>query len=310
MKQLTLLQLGRQKLSQVMQSEFVVKINRKTDEATERLFRWLFLTPHGKAPFSTRVLREAGYWSYRKMLEKVFLGFMVYCVLLGCITGFLIYGPPWETSVFWANLLILILVCMLFVFVARKQFINIRDFQIGYYAERRVSEMLERLGRSDWYIFHNLDVKEFGSEMGGDIDHVVVCLRGVFCVETKALRKFPNQNKAKLIYSPGNPNGILRYPSGRDLKDNPLWELRKRTIRFHNHLKQNCGGHGNIFRILVLPECEIEMKGSDEWEFVCSQPEEVEKFINASKVKLESKQIKKIADFLDKKLRRPLEETH
>ena len=283
-----------------------------------RLLKWLFVPLRGKMPFVTRVLRGAGNWPRNKMLDfyaafcwwhGIAIGFVIGSLCGGLFMWGLAYGFL-PTSNAWLPSSIILLVGIFLAVVARKQLSQLRNYQIGYYAELRVAEMLERLGRPDWHVFHGFNPKDkFGREWG-DIDHIIVCPKGVFCVETKAFRKLPSEDKNKLTYTSGKPHGILRYPSGREIPSNPLPKLQEKTKMLHNQLTQNCGGLGYVARILVLPEWKVKREGADKWEFVCSELEEIEEFLDKSKVELNSEQIKKIADFLDGKLRESLEELH
>lgn len=289
------------------------------DKLVERLLKRLLLPLRGKAPYATRVLPLPGSWPRDRMLLHcvqmalglgAFAGVAVGLLLALLTLALLPRGIPWFVSS-----VITVGVMAALAAVARSHFSKIRNHQIGYYGERRVAEILERLGRPDWHVFHGFRpvVDKFGNR-GGDIDHVIVCPHGVFCVETKALRKLPNERGNKLIYTPpekGKSTGALRYPSGREIPHNPLPKFQGKVYNLHKQLlTRKCGGHGYVARIVIFPEWEVEREASDKWEFPCSEEDEIREFIRKSEVRLESEQIKKIAGFFDKELRKTVEELH
>ena len=283
----------------------------KIVEVAENPLKRLMLPSRGKAPFSTRVMRGAGHWPYRKMLDRV-LNFSLWCGIgLGFIIGVFASAIIAQTGMFWHVLLgILLVIFVIFIMVGRQQFTQMRNAQIGYYGELKVAEMVERLGRPDWHVFHGFDLEAFGKKLG-DIDHIIVCPKGVFCVETKAFRPSRSKRMNKLTYTPGKSYGKLHYSSsGQEIRSNPLPRLHEKSRILHGQLTQNCGGLGYVARILALPEWEVECKEYDSRELVCSELDEIRQFLSKSEIKLESEQIKRIADFLDGKLRRSLEELH
>lgn len=288
----------------------------------DRLFRWFVFSSSGKAPYATRLLRSPGEWPRSRMRALwadmilgvgIFLGFAI-----GGVFGFFALLLPawlqWNLSLTAAAFIMcfsLVVATLVLLLVMRRRFSEVRNYQIGYYGELRVAEMLERLGRPDWHVFHGFNpVNKFGREWG-DIDHIVICPYGVFCVETKAFRKLPDERKNKLIYTSGKTAGTLRYAgSGQEIPHNPLPRFQEKVRILHEQLKNECGGHGYIARILVIPEWEVEREGADKWELVCSKPDEIKEFIEQSEVRLEASQIKEIAEFFDRELRERLEESH
>ena len=283
----------------------------KLSEAVERLSKRVFFPLRGKAPFSTRVLRGAGHGPQSQMTERIALLFFGFGILFGFLVGLIVAWLAVITGTFGGTLQFIILIILaVLIVLGRRQFSKIRNAQIGYYGELKVGEMLEHLGRRNWFVFHSLDMKEFGWK-GGDIDHVIVCPKGVFCVETKAFRPSPNERSNKLTHTPGKPHGILHYSlSGSELLSNPLQKLQEKAMILHNHLPESCGNLDYVGRILALPEWEIEYKDSDGRELVFSRLEEIRRFLQEGEDKLQPEQIKTIKDFLDDKLRQSLEEFH
>lgn len=276
----------------------------------DKLVGRLLLPLRGKAPYATNVLRRAGALPHRKMWDLSDELCLLVGVSVGLLVGILLgwlAAREWGFSSGFVSVIPLAVLAF-FILMARRKMRQLSNAQIGYYAELRVAEILERLGRPEWHVFHGFEPTDTSGKKYGDIDHIIVCPYGVFCVETKAIRKFPNERR--LIHSPGKPHGILRFASGRELPHNPLPKLRERAKILHDKLTRECGGHGYVARILVLPEWEVERKGDDKWEFPCSKSGEIREFISKSETKLEPEQIKTIADFLDGELRKRMVEMH
>lgn len=59
------------------------------------------------------------------------------------------------------------------------------DYALGYKGEKSVAEGLANLGRRElWRVFHSVTIPG----LYGNIDHIIVSWRGIFCLETKVFR--------------------------------------------------------------------------------------------------------------------------
>ena len=196
------------------------------------------------------------------------------------------------------------------------------NYRIGYLGERKVGEELEKyMRRLDCHVFHGFRI----GDGGGDIDHIVVCLHGVFSVETKAYRKYPDETK--LIYTPPVPpmskdsTGEIRTDRGRKFKDEdgrktPLVQNKDNALALRGILRKfdANGGEGpdggKVFarRVVFFPEWEVDRSaGEDKFEFVCGagEAERIKDFIRGDgREKLTADQVKGIADHFDGKLRK------
>ncbi len=73
----------------------------------------------------------------------------------------------------------------------RKLRVELRNLRLGYDGERYVAAELNGLMRAGWRVYHDfiVDDKPGGEETNFNIDHIAVSERGVFVLETKAIRK-------------------------------------------------------------------------------------------------------------------------
>ena len=113
---------------------------------------------------------------------NVFEGIVMRVVIISMATGVFVgvcLGMAVNSGLF--VLFFLLLLIFLLPILAYQA----DNYALGYLGERVVAEALgECLRKPTWRLFHSLHIPQFG----GDIDHVVVCPKGVFCVETKARR--------------------------------------------------------------------------------------------------------------------------
>ena len=304
-----------------------------------RLARMLLFPLRGKALYSITLLRRPGEWARRQMDDQLDNTLLGYGICLGLILGvFLGKGiaaiiPQWA-DLFWGSVTAIALAAL--ALAARRNFDRVRDFKIGHLAELKTAEFLERLGRPEWRVIHGFNLR---GKFGGvwDIDHIVVCPSGVFCVETKAVRKFNDEeSNGALEYEP--PAGQSHQEFGKIACTNGHQDERKRTRRVlgerdsmggksrngrKNPLEQAKDNAGilrdkltkkfpsisgfYVRRVVVCPGWRVIRKGECWWEFVSSADDlergEVAKFFAKSKRELEAADIGKIADFLEARVR-------
>lgn len=153
-------------------------------------YKWLFKNAFGgkrrkAAPFNTAPLRPPGYSTFGELINRA-----IYSI---AILGFII-GLSLAPFIVWASILAGFDPLLLPFFMALPAavllpviFYQIRNYRLGYRGEAIVAEALaEYLRRPlSWQLFHSVQIP--GGD--GDIDHVLVGTRGVFCIETKAHRK-------------------------------------------------------------------------------------------------------------------------
>ena len=283
------------------------------DKLLDRLFGWLLIPSRGRAPFFTHLRRFPGEWSRKQQFEHfdkiaqwlwLGIGFIFGTLFILLVGKFLPQALLWlATPVIWFAILVAA------VFVVRHHSSEIQNYQLGYFGERKVAEFLERLGRPDnFFVFHGFKPSDESGKKYGDIDHIIVCDKGVFCIETKAFRKKPGE-QGVLSHTPGKPTGVLRFASGLEIPHNFLPKFEAKTRALHKQLNREVGGHGRVMRVIVFPEWQVKREGVDKWEFPC-RPDEIGGFIAKSDMELDPEQVKRIAGFFNKKLRERVEEAH
>jgi hypothetical protein len=98
-------------------------------------------------------------------------------------------SPPQPLA---ATLVAVLLIAFL-VYRLRGTRARLRSLKLGMEGEQAVGQFLEAHRGADWHIFHDVPGPSF------NIDHVVVCPKGVFAVETKTFSK-PAKGEAKVTY--------------------------------------------------------------------------------------------------------------
>jgi len=109
-----------------------------------------------------------------------FMGYYLVAATLWVIAGlewlarFLNY--PRSPAAYAIAALIATVLCVV-MFVRTKQ--RVQNLKRGRDGEREVAEMLDELKRHDTCVLHDIP------EEKGNIDHLVICRRGIFVIETK-----------------------------------------------------------------------------------------------------------------------------
>ena len=159
----------------------------------------------GKALFSIRLSRRPGARCLEKFDDLAFnwvLGMgVVIGLAVGCFLGYYVVALLPTGLIFWGSISLAVVLGA--GFASRRHFDRMRNFKIGFLAEIKAAEFLERLGRTKWRVIHGFEIRD--GDKCRDIDHIVVCPHGVFCVETKAIRKFKDEEcNGALEYTPPN----------------------------------------------------------------------------------------------------------
>ena len=313
----------------------------------DRLARMLLVPLRGKAPYSVRLLRRPGERLMRQIDDRMDNLILLYGLCLGILVGGALVGrvvaaliPQWADG-FWVLAAVVVLVISFFAF--RRTFDRTRDYGIGYLAELKTAEFLERLGRPEWRVIHGFNLSAKSGGKVSDIDHIVVCPHGVFCVETKAIRKYKDEEcNGALEYQP--PDGqspqkfgkiicinghqdaskqkrrLLGGYSGSGEKQrerkNPLEQVKSNAGILRERLKGKFPDLPKFFvrRVVVCPGWRVIRKGKSWWEFVSSADDlesgvvvqffaEPNPDFPESKQELDESTIVKIADFLENQVR-------
>ncbi len=169
---------------------------------------------HGRLRVSplkkSKIMHRAGGYAYLRLFERLLWVVMIIGIIVGAFIGVALI----KGDIFTFLLFLILLIPLPILFYQSDNYL------IGHLGERVVAEELEKLGRQQWRIFHGLKAKD------GDIDHIIVCKQGVFCVETKALRK-KTKAKEEIDFEDNkifiNKKPLLTPNPIKQAKDNAKW---------------------------------------------------------------------------------------
>ena len=216
---------------------------------------------------------------------------LYYCitifVLCGVIIGGLLSGVLSASVVVVLSFLAVPLCLTLFCLQKRKA----DDFLLGSQGEREAAFWLGRVGRPDWRVIHDFQI----AEGKANIDHIVVCLKGVFCIETKTLRK--EHGKPEEIHFIGGK--IYRGDRLLD-KPDPVKQVTDNARDLHDFIRGKTGETGFVKRVVVFPKWFVT-KGTQMEDTTVTNPELLVNLLEDEEDKpiLTSDQVSRIADAIE-----------
>ena len=238
-------------------------------------------------------MRQAGGHAYSESMVRVALVGLI----MGCCVG-AVWGVALPTTfvlskpVFW----VLAVVFVLLVLSAPILLYQSNNYFLGYLGERTVSDELDKaMAKPQWRIFHGFDTGF------GDIDHIIVCPKGVFCVETKTLRKHPDKAE-KIIFNDG---ALWRNGVKRKRLDNPdpIKQAKGNADRLREYLDIE-----RVDSFVAFPGWWVEppARGHDDKYVTPCNPETIGGKLSQKTDTLSDEQIKKICNALEEKNRSEL----
>lgn len=150
-----------------------------------------------KSPIKDKPLRQPGQSLYEQLQTIAFeklLGWYVALVFAWILAGleWFYYLTEAPRSPVWMTIAAVALT--LFAFVRGYLLLeNARRVKLGMHGEQVVGQYLDGLRGKGYRVFHDL------LDSDGQIDHIVVCDRGVFTVETKTASK-PVRGEARIVW--------------------------------------------------------------------------------------------------------------
>jgi hypothetical protein len=178
---------------------------------------------------------------------------------------------------------------------AFRQFRQAQHIRLGLRGEQAVAEALSEVADCGFRAFHDLP----GGE-NWNIDHVAVCSRGVFLIETKARRKRINQTgqpEHKVFYD----GDTLRFPAGTDRK--AVAQTQRNAQWLSEFLKKRCGEPVTVTPVLVLPGWYVETTKGGPFCVKVMNASYLCKFLRAQNSNIEAAQTRRIIAALDEKCR-------
>ena len=284
---------------------FGITVCRDAKPAYKRFFQKMRGMPaHRRSPIKKGVLLRAGANNYAQFCIRdlavtvIVIGFIFSVATLGVLVmlGF-VSSESLSKIAIWLLLTtgILPIFLLLFLLVPILKYQSDNYF-LGYLGERVVAEELDKLGRSQWRIFHSFEGKY------GDIDHIIVCPKGVFCVETKTPRKHPGKNE-KLIFRDG-----AIWKDGRRLDNpDPIRQTKGNAGWLYRYLSEKCFDSGKgekmpfIASVIAFPDWRVEIEhGHYDKDLIPCNPKTIGGVFANREDKLSDKQIEKICAALEK----------
>ena len=216
-----------------------------------------------RVPFKsdTKVLRQPGESLRNKVadLDENFFPQIVLASLVPLTVGGICFEVARRLTGWWivgalaAGALIF---AVAFVFAARwaaKKHFERANYQIGWFGERVVGDLLAPLERQGWRIFHDIPREERGQPF--NVDHVAIGPGGVFVIETKSRRKKSDDEAGHIVTFDGK---VLNWPWGADrcgidqAIDNAGW--------LQQWLKKSIGEDLPVEPILTFPDWFVKGK--------------------------------------------------
>ncbi len=174
------------------------------------------------------------------------------------------------------------------------------NWRLGYFGDLAVADELYKEGRQQWRIFHGLK-----SEGGDIIEHIIVCEKGVFCVETKTYRKNKKREaegeirvKNDKIYS--YKNGIEKM-LGDDLIKQAKYNANGLLGLINEHCyKSKPNKLKCVMPILTFPGWSVNSMICDKKIVVCNPQDISDRVKNIQCTPLPVDEIDEICKFLEK----------
>ena len=205
-----------------------------------------------RSAIKEKPLRRAGQ-SIEEELENIFDDqLLLYILGAGLSIGFILLGwvivlLPFtlKDAVILTILGVIVeIICIRKILKVKTKVMNYRE---GLRGERFMGDHLDSLREKGCKVFHDF-VGEYGN-----VDHIVVSSKGIFAIETKALKK-PNYKDEKLIY-----NGEkISFTSGKELKNQPLDQAQTSARMIKDFVDKNIGENFWVQPIVVYPNWYIE----------------------------------------------------
>ncbi len=167
---------------------------------------------------------------------------------------------------------------------------RIKSMKLGRDGERAVGQFLDSLKSKGYKIFHDI----IGD--GFNLDHVIVCEHGVFCIETKTFSK-PDKGQCKIIVT---EEGIS--VNGRKPDKKIMVQARAQKSWLEKQIFLLTGMAITVKPVVVFPGWFVEriLEDNQIW-FL--EPKALPSFIGNSRKIFEEQQIKLISNHLSRFIR-------
>lgn len=263
----------------------------RKDIATNRRRHQVKLSRRGRSlPYTAYPLPQAGDSLFAKLTRtannKVIFWWLVVLPLLGMICAD--YVDASSNRAFFITTVVIFLIALRQTY---KWLPVIRKLRQGIHGEMLVAEFLDNAFRDEIEgvvrVYHDIP------QGTGNYDHVIICRKGVFLINTKAMAK--------------NAEGdnILQYRdqklyfknSGKQLNYNPVSQMNQELIRFSQLLRETGCENADITGVVLFPGWEVEEDNPNSSVWVMS-PKKMPARIKEEEYSLTDKQVKEFANKL------------
>ena len=255
-----------------------------------------------KKPVGEKMLRSPGHSLFEKV--EVLMDRMNLLVLLVGLLPILliqIIGSPLtelvlsQTNQFLIILLPFVLgVCI--AFFMSKKLLNLSHNLLGLKGERLVGEMLNKLMKDGFDVFHDFPLEPDGKSP--NIDHIVVGPNGVFTIETKTWRK-PKETSDGKNWEVLFDGKQLKFPHFTTKKG--IGQATQNARLLSKHLSASTDETIRAVPILALPGWFVSSKSIDP--LIVVNPKQIRSAILAKDKTIDESLQKKIAYQLELRCR-------
>lgn len=222
--------------------------------------RKLHLRMRRRSPLTTNLLRQPGH-TLRAEIDDVTLdlfadvlalGYGPLMVLVIVLLQEVVIGVQIGLGVGLATAVLIILICLVVFAKLWKKGTHLDQLATGYEAEVAAGQELEQLRAPHTKVFHDFPADDF------NIDHVLICSKGVFAIETKGFAK-PKRGMGKRDASVAFTGRELRFPTWTTTE--PLTQAQRQATWLSEWLTQAIGFKVGVTPVLALPGWWVERTG-------------------------------------------------
>ena len=255
-----------------------------------------------KKPVGEKMLRSPGNSLFEKvesLMDRMSLLVLI-AGLLPILLIQLIGSPLTELVLTQTNQFLVVLspfflgVCI--AYFLSKKLLNLTHNLLGLKGERLVGEMLNRLMKDGFDVFHDFPLEPDGKSP--NIDHIVVGPKGVFSIETKTIRK-PKETSDGKNWEVTFEGNQLKFPHFKTNKG--IGQAIQNARLLSKHLSASTDEKIKVSPILALPGWFVNSQSVEP--LVVLNPKQIRGAILARDKTIDESQQKKIAYQLELRCR-------
>jgi hypothetical protein len=252
---------------------------------------------NSKSPITAQPLRQAGQSVSEKLqdlvFEKMFSYYFVAC-LMWILAGlewhrYLAKVPPRPVIA----TVIALLVTLVAVIQIGRHFRQAKRYKQGLRGEQAVGEYLDRLRSKGYRVIHDVPFDDW------NIDHVIICERGIYTIETKTRSK-PDKGKPIVTFG-----GKYVSVDGGLREERPIVQATAQAQTLRVLLKELTGISLPVQSVVVFPGWYVEsLPGSRESQVWVLNPKSLHKWIDKRRQSISAEHVTVAAAALGKYVRK------